>query len=54
MFNVMIPLDMHFIISMDFLQIFFLIGKKKYIKKTTRCKKAPAEQNYKREEKAKT
>ena len=32
----------------------FLIGKKKYIKKTTRCKKAPAEQNYKREEKAKT
>ena len=32
----------------------FLIGKKKYIKKTTRCKIAPAEQNYKKEEKTKT
>ena len=30
------------------------MGKKKYIKKTTRCKKAPAEQSYKREQKAKT
>ena len=36
------------------LNIIFLIGKKKYIKKTTRCKIAPVEQKYKKEEKEKT
>ena len=31
-----------------------MIGKKKYIKKTTRCKIAPANQKYKNDKKAKT
>ena len=33
---------------------FFLIGKKKYIKKTARCKLAPAYQKYQKDGKAKT
>jgi len=33
---------------------FFLIGKKKYIKKTARCKIAPASPKYKNDKKAKT
>ena len=32
---------------------FFLIGKKKYIQKTARCKIAPAYQKYKKDGKAK-
>ena len=34
--------------------IFFLIGKKKYIQKSARCKLAPAKQKYKKYGKAKT
>ena len=33
---------------------FFLIGKKKYIKKTARCKLAPTYQKYQKDGKAKT
>ena len=42
-----------FIVLNASLFIFFLIGKKKYIKKTARCKLAPAKQKYKKYGKAK-
>ena len=35
----------------NWLVVFFLIGKKKYIQKNARCKIAPAKQKYKNEKK---